>query len=139
VSESRAWARLRTVAGLFPWEVVALALAAASYYEIATRGTAPVAQGGPPKVDRLLLLFPILFIAGLAGLAVRLVRGLLPRLRSVGAGLPSAPSLAIRRLGSVPKLGSPPVTATALGGGVLVFAGGVYVSITTMVSSKDSP
>jgi putative ABC transport system permease protein len=135
-SEARTGGRLRTVAARFPWEVVVLALAAASYYEVATRGTAPVAQGGPPKVDRLLLLFPILFIAGLAGVAVRILRGYLPRLRSVGARLPAAPYLAIRRLGSVPKLATSLVTATALGVGILVFAGVFTDSVRTTANTK---
>ena len=68
-----------------PWEAVVLVVAAAAFYEITTRSSATVRGGGTPHVDRLLLLFPLLFIAGLAGLAVRVLRALLGRSRTAGA------------------------------------------------------
>ncbi|HSK38047.1 MAG TPA: hypothetical protein VLA80_15055, partial [Actinomycetota bacterium] len=64
------------------WEVLALALAAAALYELRTRGGAPVqVEGEPAQVDRLLVLFPLLAIAGLAGLATRAAARLLRRAR----------------------------------------------------------
>ena len=135
-SEARTGGRLRTVASRFPWEVIVLALAAASYYEVVTRGTAPVEDGGTPSVDRLLLLFPILFIAGLAGLAVRALRRSLPRLRAYGSGLRPAPYLAIRRLSSVSKLATTLVTAAALGIGILIFAGVFTASVRQTANTK---
>jgi putative ABC transport system permease protein len=51
------------------WEVLVLGLAAAAVYELQTRGGGPVEVAGKPaRVDRLLVLFPLLLIAGLAGL-----------------------------------------------------------------------
>jgi putative ABC transport system permease protein len=135
-SEARMGGRLRTVAARFPWEVVVLVLAAASYYEVVTRGTAPLQNGGAPTVDRLLLLFPILFIAGLGGLAVRLLRGSLPRLRAYGGRLPASGYLAIRRLASVTKLATTLVTAAALGIGILIFAGVFTQSVRQTANTK---
>ncbi|MFL5797527.1 MAG: FtsX-like permease family protein [Actinomycetota bacterium] len=135
-SEVRMGGRLRTVAARFPWEVVVLALAAASYYEVVTRGTGPVAQNGAPSVDRLLLLFPILFVAGMAGVAVRILRRFLPRLRAVGSRLPPAPYLAMRRLASVTKLATTLVTAAALGVGILIFASVFTNSVRETANTK---
>src|SRR5439155_6727362 len=72
-----------------PWELVFVALAGASLYEILTRRTGPVQSGtSTPSIDRLLLLFPIPFIAAGAGLAARGLRRILPRLRSAGTRWP---------------------------------------------------
>ena len=49
-SEARTGGRLRQVAARFPWELIVLALAAASYYEVVTRGTQPVENGS--RTDR---------------------------------------------------------------------------------------
>jgi len=135
-SEARMGGRLRTVASRFPWEIVVLALAAASYYEVVTRGTGPVQENGAPSVDRLLLLFPILFVAGLAGVAVRILRRFLPRLRAVGSRLPAAPYLAMRRLASVTKLATTLVTAAALGVGILIFASVFTNSVRETANTK---
>jgi hypothetical protein len=64
--------RLRQVLTRPLWEALVLVLAAAALYELQTRGVGPVeVQGRPARVDRLLVLFPLLLIAGLAGLATR--------------------------------------------------------------------
>jgi putative ABC transport system permease protein len=128
--------RLRSAATRLPWEAVALALAGASFYEIVTRGGGPVgAPGEPPQVDRLLLMFPILFVAGAAGLAVRGLRRALPRLRVARAG--SAPAyLAIRRLASAPRMALLMVTAGALAVGILMYAGVLSTSIRGTAEDK---
>jgi putative ABC transport system permease protein len=128
--------RLRSAATRLPWEAVALALAAASFYEIVTRGGGPVgAPDEPPEVDRLLLLFPILFVAGAAGVAVRGLRRILPRLRTARAG--SAPAyLAIRRLAAAPRMALLMVTAGALAVGMLVYAGVLSTSIQGTAGDK---
>jgi putative ABC transport system permease protein len=139
-SEARMGGRLRTVAARFPWEIIVLALAAASYYEVVTRGASTAAPGSPttppPTVDRLLLLFPILFIAGFAGLAVRVLRGFLPRLHAYGRSLPTSGYLAIRRLASVTRLATTLVTAAALGVGILIFAGVFTQSVERTANTK---
>jgi putative ABC transport system permease protein len=139
-SEARMGGRLRTVAARFPWELIVLALAAASYYEVVTHGASTAATGAPnappPTVDRLLLLFPILFIAGFGGLAVRALRGVLPRLRGYGSSLPASGYLAIRRLSSVTRLATTLVTAAALGVGILIFAGVFTQSVERTANTK---
>ena len=61
------------------WEPAALILAAAALYELRTRGSSVV---GRTRVDSLVLLFPVLFMAGTAGL---LSRGVLAPLGCAGA------------------------------------------------------
>jgi putative ABC transport system permease protein len=128
--------RLRETASRVPWEGVVLALAAASFYEIVTRGGGPVgAANEAPKVDELLLLFPILFVAGAAGLVVRGLRRALPRLRAARAG--SAPAyLAIRRLASAPRMALLLVTASSLAVGMLAYAGVLSTSIRSTADDK---
>jgi putative ABC transport system permease protein len=115
-----------------------LALAGAAFYEIVTRGGGPIgAPDGPPQVDRLLLLFPILFVAGMAGIAVRVLRRLLPRLRAARAG--RAPVyLAVRRLASAPRMALLLVTASALAVGMLSYAGVLSTSIHRTADAKAS-
>jgi hypothetical protein len=56
----------RRLAAARPWEPVVLVVAGAALYEILTR-----AVPTSPAPDLLLLAFPLLFVAGLAGLAAR--------------------------------------------------------------------
>jgi len=121
-----------------PWEVAVLALAAASLYEILTRGTSTVSSpGGLPQVDTLLLLFPILFPAGGAGLAARGLRRLLPRLRKAGTKRSPAIYLATRRLASASQTALALVTAVALSVGILVYSGTLARSVTATARAKS--
>jgi putative ABC transport system permease protein len=129
--------RARKALARAPWELALLALAAASLYEIQTRGTAPVSTpGAPPKVDALLLLFPILFLAGAAGLAGRGVRLLLPRLRSLGTRASAAIYLATRRLAGASRIALGLLTAVALAVGILVYAGSFAASVRATSDAK---
>jgi putative ABC transport system permease protein len=110
-------------------------LAAASLYEIVTRPPAPVSESGAaPPVDRLVLLFPILFVAGLASLAIRGLRPLLPRLRAAGAEGRPALFLASRRLASGAKAAGWVMVGAALGVGMLAYAGTLSSSIRATAS-----
>jgi putative ABC transport system permease protein len=133
--------RLREAASRWPWEIAALALSAASLYEILTRGTGstPVADQ-PPKFDLLILLFPFLFVAGTAGLVVRWLRGRLPLLRRAGAapGRSTWAYLSTSRLASAPRLATSLVTASALAIGILVYAGVLATSIEATANEKAS-
>ncbi|HEX8135641.1 MAG TPA: hypothetical protein VF880_19700 [Actinomycetes bacterium] len=109
------------------WEAVVLVLAAAALYELQTRGSQPVPVGGQPaRVDRFLVLFPLLLIAGLAGLAARgagrLLAGGTRPLRAGGRPHPAA-FLAVRRLAAAPRLVLLLVTGSALAIGILGYAG----------------
>jgi putative ABC transport system permease protein len=120
-----------------PWELVALALAGASLYEILSRGTRPVQSGvGPAKLDVLVLLFPILFVAGASGLAVRVVARILPALRAAGKGRSHATFLASRRVAAAPRMALALITATALAIGILVYAGVLTRSVAATSDAK---
>jgi putative ABC transport system permease protein len=109
------------------WEALVLVLAAAALYELQTRGSQPVqAAGQPATVDRFMVLFPLLLIAGLAGLAARGAGRLLAGgTRPLPAGARARPAafLAVRRLAAAPRLVLLLVTGSALAIGVLGYAG----------------
>jgi putative ABC transport system permease protein len=114
--------RLRSVARA-PWEVLAVALAAAALYEVLSRGTGPaVAPDGTVRIDAFVLLFPVLFIAGFAGIAVRLAVAALRRASRPAARWPVSLYLATRRLSSSPRVAMLLTTAAALAIGILAYA-----------------
>jgi putative ABC transport system permease protein len=118
------------------WEVPVLAVAMASLYEISTRGTvATSVRGSEIQVDRLLLLFPILFMAGGAGLAVRGLARALVRLRGSDSWPPPL-FLASRRVSTAPRSALLLVTASALAIGVLAYAGIAVTTIRTSIRDK---
>jgi putative ABC transport system permease protein len=120
-----------------PWELIALALAGASLYEILSRGTRPVQSGGgPAKLDVLVLLFPILFVAGASGLAVRVVSRALPALRAAGKRRSHATFLASRRVAAAPRMALALITATSLAIGILVYAGALTRSVAATSDAK---
>jgi putative ABC transport system permease protein len=117
--------RLRQVLVKPWWEALVLVVAAAALYELHTRGVGPVlTEGGPPQIDRLVVLFPMLFIAGLAGLATRWVARLLGHrgLRAAGQRRRPAPLLALRRLAAAPRLVLLLVTGSTVALGMLTYA-----------------
>jgi putative ABC transport system permease protein len=125
------------IAARTPWEAVVLALALASWYEIVTRGSGlSPGPGGEVRIDRLMLLFPVLFLAGAGGLAVRLLQRVAFR-RRARADRRSVPAfLAARRLGSAPRAAAVLVTASALSIGILAYAGTVAASVAGTAREK---
>ncbi len=118
------------------WEVPTLVLAAAALYEIWTRGTEAIsASDGEVQVDRLLLLFPVLFMAGGAGLLVRALERLVVRFRG-SEGLPTWLYLAARRVAAAPRVAMILVTAAAMAIGVLVYAGTAVSTIRSSTRDK---
>ena len=118
------------------WEIPLLVLAAAALYEIWTRGTAAVSSvGGQVEVDRLLLLFPVLFMAGCAGLVVRALGRGLAQLRGSGSW-PVPVYLASRRVSTAPRVALLLVTASTLAIGVLAYAGTAVVTIRESTRTK---
>jgi putative ABC transport system permease protein len=121
----------------YPWEVAVLALAGAAFYEITTRGTAPVQSGTQiPKVDRFLLLFPILFTLGGAGLLVRGLQRILPVLRSRGGRWSASLYLASRRLVEASRTAFALVVAAAVAIGILLYAGTLSASVSATGEAK---
>jgi putative ABC transport system permease protein len=124
--------RFREVLARPLWEALVLVLAAAALYELQTRGGQPVrVPGEPARVDRFLVLFPLLLIAGLAGLAARgagrLLAGATRPIRASNRPSPAA-FLAVRRLAAAPRLVLLLVTGSALAFGILGYAGVLVAS-----------
>lgn len=116
-------ARLRGIVTRIPWEPLVLVLAGASFYEIVTRGEPIVSSpDGAPKVDVLVLLFPILFIIGMAGVAARGLRRLLPSVRRMGDRSGPSMYLASRRLAGASRIALVLITASSISLGLLVYA-----------------
>jgi putative ABC transport system permease protein len=129
--------RAREVVARTPWEPLVLVLAAAAFYELSTRGSAAgESVGGVPRVDAFLLLFPVLFVAGMAGLAARGLGRLLPWLRGTGSRGSAARYLAIRRLAGATRMALLLVTAGALAVGILVYAGTLTTSVRATTLAK---
>ncbi len=119
------------------WELVVLALAAAAFYELRTRGGAVVSTGPVQRVDGLVLLFPVLMLAGVAGLIARLV--LSRRLLDWWARrLPTAGWLAARRLEAGRWRAAPMVTATAVSIGIVMFGASLAASLRATVGAKTT-
>ena len=123
------------------WEVLVLGLAAAAVYELQTRGGGPVEVAGQPaRVDRLLVLFPLLLIAGLAGLVTRgaarlLTRRARPALTATSATRP-APFLALRRLVAAPRTVLLLVTGAAVALGLLSYSAILVASTRSAAADK---
>jgi putative ABC transport system permease protein len=136
----RSGARFRGLLAKPLWEALVLVLAAAALYELQTRGGQPVqVPGEPARVDRLLVLFPLLLIAGLAGLAARGAGRLLAEgTRPLRAGAPPRPAafLAVRRLAAAPRLVLLLVTGSALAIGILGYAGILVASTRAAANDK---
>jgi putative ABC transport system permease protein len=132
--------RLRQLLARPLWEALLLVLAAAALYELQTRGVQPVqAAGEPARVDRFLVLFPLLLIAGLAGLAARGAGRLLASgTRPLRAGARPRPAafLAGRRLAAAPRLVLLLVTGSALAIGILGYAGILVASTQSAALDK---
>jgi putative ABC transport system permease protein len=130
--------RLQRAARL-PWEPVVLVLAGAAFYELNARGTAPVeGADAVPTIDWLVILFPILFIAGATGLAARLLRRVLPRLRTAGSTWPAAVYLASRRLGAAVRSAAALMTAAAIAVGMFFFAATLSTSVEATADQRAS-
>ena len=111
--------RLRGVAARAPWEVIVLVLAGAAYFQASSSG-AP--SGEDTGLDGMVLLFPLLLIAGGAGLIARGLARLLPKLRGAARRSSPATYLARRRLAAAPGSALLLVAASSLAIGVLVYA-----------------
>jgi putative ABC transport system permease protein len=134
-SERRSRGFLRHV--FIPWELPVLAAAAVFFYLLQTRGAFGDADAGEAARPSLaILLFPLFFIAGFAGLAARALRRMFTRLRSIG-GFPPAAYLAARRLASAGRLAVLLAASTAVCLGTFVYAQAVARSLEETVEAKS--
>ena len=130
--------RARQALSRAPWEVPILLLAAASLYEILSHKPPHITDVRVPvKPDVLILLFPILFITGVAGVVTRVLQRMLPRLRSAGRTWPPALYLSSRRLSSAPQAALTLLTVAALAIGILTYAGALTTSEAASANAKS--
>jgi putative ABC transport system permease protein len=133
--------RNRRRAGLLrfvPWEVVLLA-AAGFCLERLVNGHGLVEEaGGVQRPSAFVLLFPIFFVAGLAGLVARMWGPVLQTLRRRSARLPPGPYLAVHRLAGAERLAVLLVAACALSLGIFVYAQTVVHSLERSVVAKSA-
>ena len=114
-----------------PWEPVVLAIAGAAFYELNTRERLV----DDTRVDGLLLLFPLLLLAGGAGLAARLLLARRP-LGWLAGHVPPAAWLAARRLSAARLRASLIVTGVAISIGIVVFASAMSSSVSATAYAK---
>ena len=115
---------------LLPWEPVVLAVAAAALYEVQSRPAS-----GDGRIDGLLLVFPLLLLAGGSGAVARVV---LSRrvLAAVANRAPTAGWLAARRLAAGRARVVLIVTGAAISIGIVVFAGATSASVRATADAK---
>lgn len=129
--------RLRQAIGRVPWELMLLALAGASMYEVRTRDTAIVdASDKAAQIDLFLLAFPFLFLAAVSGLASRALRRLLPVMRSTTGSKNAWSYLATRRFAGGQRVGLLLITASSIAIGVLVYSATLVSTTRETVHSK---
>jgi putative ABC transport system permease protein len=121
-----------------PWELPVLAAAAWCLYRLLDSGALSAGSEGVARPSVYLLLFPILAVAGVAGLAARaLVRAVrLWRARTVRRSS-DATYLAAHRLAAAPRLLVLLVTASALALGIFVYSETVVSSYRSTVRSAS--
>ncbi len=122
---------------LLLWEPAVLALAGAAYYELSTRPTPTTAAAPGGHIDSLVLLFPVLLLAGCAGLIARaLFRGNALR-RSTGR-LSTWAWLGARRVSAGRRRAVPLVTCAAVSIGIVVFSGTLAASLRATIGAKST-
>jgi hypothetical protein len=121
-----------------PWELPVLAASAFFLYELRTEGAfAGVSGAEAARPTLAVLLFPLLFMAGVSGLAARGLRRGFGRLRSASSLLTSGPYLAVHRLAAAGSLGVLLATAGAVSLGTFVYAQAVVRSLEETVAAKS--
>jgi putative ABC transport system permease protein len=115
------------------WEPAVLALAGAAFYELHTRRTVV----DETHVDGLLLLFPLLLLAGGAGLAARAALAGRP-LGWLADRVPTPAWLALRRLAAARLRAALIVTGAAISIGIVVFAGALSSSVGATAYAKST-
>ena len=129
-------ARFRFLAKV-PWELALVVLALVVLHRLRSGGAlVPDEATGIERPSPLLLLFPVLFLAGSAALAARIAVAGLGVVRRRSSRLPPAPFLALRRLVAAPQLTVLLVGASGLCLGLFVQAQGMAGSMRTTMDAK---
>lgn len=131
-AQRRTWRTLRLV----PWEILAGIAAAVSFRRLGEWGV-PVARGADvTDVDVLGLLFPLLFLVGAVGIAMRLLMLALPRVQAASRHWPPAPYLAVNRVARYRAAVVGLVAASAVAGGVFAYAATLNRSLAATLDAK---
>jgi putative ABC transport system permease protein len=128
--------RLRAVARL-PWEIALIALAVVILRCLQTGGAVVVDNATDVRrPSPLLLLFPVLFLAGFAAIGSRLLPVAARWLRPRSGRLSSWAYLAVHRLAAAPRLVVLLVAGSAISLGILVQGQALVSSLETTVEAK---
>lgn len=119
--------------GRLPWELAPLAAAVALLAVVLTGNGLVSEASGTPHPRLAVFLLPVLAVAGVAGIAVRLGRRLLTRR---GGRTPSAIFLALRRLGAARGLLVAVVVAAATAFGTFAYAATLSASLERSAAQK---
>lgn len=121
-----------------PWELAALALAGFFLVKLATQSAVVGEQAQEVTRPSLyLLLFPVAFIAGSAGLGARALRRVFRGLRRGERPVSPSGYLALRRLAAARALAVGFITAGALALGIFVYAQTVVASYGETIRDKS--
>ena len=120
-----------------PWEIPVLALAAFFFARLHAGGGLSGGGEGAGHPSAYLVLFPLFFLAGTAGLAGRGIAAVLARLRARSEGFPDSAYLALRRLAAGRRLTVLVVVASAVALGIFVYAQTLVASLDRTVDAKS--
>jgi putative ABC transport system permease protein len=116
-----------------PWEQACVALAVAAGYEMRNR----VGSSSGGRVDSLVTAFPILLLAGAAGLLTRFVVAGIGRLQKLATMVRRAwLSLAAGRLAANRSRTIPTITVLAVSSGVVLFTASLASTVTATANAK---
>jgi putative ABC transport system permease protein len=118
-----------------PWEQACVALALAAGYEMRNR----VGSTSSGRVDSLVTAFPVLLLAGAAGLLTRFVVAGIARLQALTTMVRRAwLSLAAGRLAANRSRTIPTITALAVSSGVVLFTASLASSVAATATAKST-
>jgi hypothetical protein len=123
---------LRRVLRYLPWEPLALGLAAAAFVELHSGNGLTKTVGGGEHPKLTVFVLPLLAVAGIAGLAARVLRRILPRPQRGGLGS----YLAFRRLAAARGVAVLVCVALAVSLGTLFYDEALTGSLNTSVAEK---
>ena len=130
-------ARMRGVLRTVPWDVGLLVLSYVTWRDLTqTAERASSDTSRTLEVDVLVFLFPVLFLAGATGLVTRLLRWILPKLRTAGGSLSPPLFLAVRRLAAASAIALTLVVIAAVSIGAFLYADTLSASGRATVDAK---
>ena len=119
-----------------PWELPVLAVAGWLLYDLLSGGGLAGQASGAGHPTLAVFVFPLLLVAGVAGLVVRVLRPLLRLGGNRAAALPTAVFLAVRRLAAAGAVLTALLVVTAVAFGSYFYSEAVASSLSTGVSEK---